>query len=57
MRAYDRLWIMASFFAIWDLIRYGQTGSDLRLVLAYVLFFVSVSFYCYSMHLDNIGRK
>ena len=57
MRVYDRLWIMASLMSIWDLINYGQSGSDFRFILAYVFQFIAFSFFFYVMHLDNMGRK
>ncbi len=57
MRSYDRLWIMAMLLGIWDLIRYGQTGSDIRLILAYVFLVVAAFFFFYCMHLDNTGRE
>ena len=57
MRAYDRLWIMAMFFAIWELVRYGQTGSDIILILAYVFLAVAAFFFLYCVHLNNTEMK
>ena len=57
MKVYDRLWIMAMFMGIWDLIRYGQDGGDFKFLFAYIFFAIAAFFFLYCMHLDNMGRK
>lgn len=52
MTIYDKIWIYSCFFAIWNHLRYLDTGSDLRMSMAITFSLIGSIVFIYSIWKD-----